>query len=140
MSSLQEALAVLLGAESEGVREVQEARTEAEAMGKNAMEKMGAERDRRLEAAREKSRMLLESARSAADEEARQVTDLGKSERERMERRFREVAGDVVDALVRAGYRGLRAPARFERIEGAEHMVMVDQPMRFQAAVDRFLE
>ena len=30
MSSLQEALAVLLGAESEGVREVQEARAEAE--------------------------------------------------------------------------------------------------------------
>ena len=45
-----------------------------------------------------------------------------------------------VDALFQAGYRGLRAPARFERIEGAEHMVMVDQPMRFQAAVDRFLE
>lgn len=107
MSSLQEALAVLLGAESEGVREVQEARTEAEALGKNAMEKMGAERDRRLEAARDKARMLLESARSAADEEARQITDLGKSERERMERRFREVAGDVVDALVRENVENL---------------------------------
>lgn len=45
-----------------------------------------------------------------------------------------------VDALFRAGYRGLRRPARFERIEGAEHMVMVDQPARFQAAVERFLE
>jgi pimeloyl-ACP methyl ester carboxylesterase len=45
-----------------------------------------------------------------------------------------------VDALFRAGYRGLSAPARFERIEGAEHMVMVDQPMRFQAAVERFLD
>lgn len=45
-----------------------------------------------------------------------------------------------VDALFRAGYRGLREPARFERIEGAEHMVMVDQPTRFQAAVDRFLD
>ena len=45
-----------------------------------------------------------------------------------------------VDALFRAGYRGLREPARFERIEGAEHMVMVDQPGRFQAAVDRFLD
>ena len=44
-----------------------------------------------------------------------------------------------VDALFRAGYRGLPQPARFERIEGAEHMVMVDQPTRFQAAVDRFL-
>lgn len=45
-----------------------------------------------------------------------------------------------VDALFRAGYRTLREPARFERIEGAEHMVMVDQPTRFQAAVDRFLD
>lgn len=45
-----------------------------------------------------------------------------------------------VDALFRAGYRGLREPARFERIEGAEHMVMVDQPTRFHAAVDRFLD
>ena len=45
-----------------------------------------------------------------------------------------------VDALFRAGYRGVRTPARFERIEGAEHMVMVDQPARFQAAVDRFLD
>jgi pimeloyl-[acyl-carrier protein] methyl ester esterase len=28
---------------------------------------------------------------------------------------------------------------RFERIEGAEHMVMIDQPQRFLAAVGRFL-
>ncbi|RZJ42534.1 MAG: alpha/beta hydrolase, partial [Brevundimonas sp.] len=30
-------------------------------------------------------------------------------------------------------------PATFERIEGAEHMVMIDQPTRFVAAVDRFM-
>ncbi|WP_309627234.1 alpha/beta hydrolase [Brevundimonas sp.] len=44
-----------------------------------------------------------------------------------------------LDALFAAGYRNLRAPARFERIEGAEHMVMIDQPTRFLAAVTRFL-
>ncbi|OYW41217.1 MAG: alpha/beta hydrolase [Brevundimonas sp. 12-68-7] len=44
-----------------------------------------------------------------------------------------------LDALFQAGYRSLRAPARFERIEGAEHMVMIDQPTRFLAAVGRFL-
>jgi pimeloyl-ACP methyl ester carboxylesterase len=44
-----------------------------------------------------------------------------------------------IDGLFRAGYRALRAPAAFERIEGAEHMVMIDQPRRFQAAVERFL-
>ncbi|MBX9614378.1 MAG: alpha/beta hydrolase [Caulobacteraceae bacterium] len=44
-----------------------------------------------------------------------------------------------LDALFQAGYRNLPRPARFERIEGAEHMVMIDQPARFLAAVDRFL-
>lgn len=44
-----------------------------------------------------------------------------------------------VDSLFRAGYRNLPTPARFERIEGAEHMVMIDQPARFMAAVERFL-
>lgn len=44
-----------------------------------------------------------------------------------------------LDALFAAGYRNLRAPARFERIEGAEHMVMIDQPTRFLEAVTRFL-
>lgn len=44
-----------------------------------------------------------------------------------------------VDDLFRVGYLNLPNPARFERIEGAEHMVMIDQPRRFQAAVERFL-
>ena len=44
-----------------------------------------------------------------------------------------------VDGLFRASYASLRDPARFERIEGAEHMVMIDQPTRFMAALNRFL-
>ncbi|AQR63324.1 alpha/beta hydrolase [Brevundimonas sp. LM2] len=44
-----------------------------------------------------------------------------------------------LDGLFQAGYRNLSRPARFERIEGAEHMVMIDQPTRFLAAVTRFL-
>lgn len=44
-----------------------------------------------------------------------------------------------IDGLFRAGYRSLPRQAAFERIEGAEHMVMIDQPRRFQAAVERFL-
>jgi len=43
------------------------------------------------------------------------------------------------DSLFRAAYGRLNRPATFERIEGAEHMVMIDQPRRFLAAVDRFL-
>lgn len=44
-----------------------------------------------------------------------------------------------IDGLFRASYATLRTPARFEPIEGAEHMVMIDQPRRFNAALDRFL-
>ena len=43
------------------------------------------------------------------------------------------------DGLFRSAYATLRRPAVFERIEGAEHMVMIDQPTRFLAAVNRFL-
>lgn len=43
------------------------------------------------------------------------------------------------DRLFRGAYARLRIPAAFVPIEGAEHMVMIDQPTRFQAAVDRFL-
>jgi pimeloyl-ACP methyl ester carboxylesterase len=43
------------------------------------------------------------------------------------------------DRLFRAAYASLHSPARFERIEGAEHMVMIDRPAQFLAALDRFL-
>ena len=43
------------------------------------------------------------------------------------------------DSLFRGAYASLPRPATFERIEGAEHMVMIDQPNRFLAAVERFL-
>ncbi len=43
------------------------------------------------------------------------------------------------DSLFRGAYSRLRTPAAFVPIEGAEHMVMIDQPARFMAAVDRFL-
>lgn len=45
-----------------------------------------------------------------------------------------------VERLFRASYRNLRTPPRYEAVEGAEHMVMIDQPDRFMAAVSRFLQ
>ncbi|WP_299172257.1 alpha/beta hydrolase [uncultured Brevundimonas sp.] len=44
-----------------------------------------------------------------------------------------------LEGLYRYGFANLPRPARFVRIEGADHQVMIDQPERFQAAVDRFL-
>jgi pimeloyl-[acyl-carrier protein] methyl ester esterase len=44
-----------------------------------------------------------------------------------------------LEGLYRYGFSNLPRPARFVRIEGADHQVMIDQPARFQTAVDRFL-
>ena len=44
-----------------------------------------------------------------------------------------------LEGLYRYGFQGLARTARFERIEGAEHQVMIEQPQRFLAAVQRFL-
>lgn len=44
-----------------------------------------------------------------------------------------------IGELFRGAYASLPRPAVFERIEGAEHMVMIDQPRRFLAAAERFL-
>ena len=44
-----------------------------------------------------------------------------------------------LDAAFQTAYRSLRAPARFERIEGAGHQVMIEQPGPFLSAVRRFL-
>lgn len=41
--------------------------------------------------------------------------------------------------MLRPTFASLAEPARFVPIEGAEHMVMIDRPSRFQQAVDRFL-
>lgn len=44
-----------------------------------------------------------------------------------------------LERRLRPAFAGLRTPVRLEPIEGAEHMVMIDQPRRFEAAVLRFL-
>ncbi|RZJ86273.1 MAG: alpha/beta hydrolase [Brevundimonas sp.] len=44
-----------------------------------------------------------------------------------------------LDALWRASFRTLTSPIRYERIEGAEHQVMIEQPARFMQAMNRFL-
>jgi len=41
--------------------------------------------------------------------------------------------------MLRPTFASLPEPARFVPIEGAEHMVMIDRPSAFNAAVDRFL-
>lgn len=45
----------------------------------------------------------------------------------------------VVDDLFRYSFMNLNKPATFQRIQGAEHMVMIDQPRAFERAVLAFL-
>lgn len=44
-----------------------------------------------------------------------------------------------VDALFRAGFRDLPTAPTYERVEGAQHMVMIDRPRAFSGIMDRFL-
>ncbi len=53
--------------------------------------------------------------------------------------RDRENPRNRLEGLYRYGFQGLRQPPRFERIEGAGHQVMIEQPAAFLAAVRRFL-
>jgi len=96
MSALQEVLAVLLGAESEAKRIVDEAKNESASLLRATQDNFTAERENRMNAAREQAKSVMENALSAAQTEARQILDLVKEERERISRRF----DDNIDAVV----------------------------------------
>lgn len=100
MSALQEVLAVLLGAESEAKRIVDEAKNEYANLLRVTQEKFTGERENRMNAAREQAKSVMENALSAAQTEARQILDLGKEERDRVTRRFNENLDAVVGSVV----------------------------------------
>lgn len=100
MSTLQEVLAVLLGAESEAKRIVGDSKNEAEEMLQTAQEKFTSERTNRMAAARGQARDVMEAALNSAKTESEQIINLGREERERMQKRFAENADTVVDSIV----------------------------------------
>lgn len=100
MSTLQEVLAVLLGAESEAKRIVGDSKNEAESMLQTTQEKFASERTSRMAAARGQAKDVMEAALSSAKTEAEQIVNLGKEERERMQKRFAENADTVIDSIV----------------------------------------
>ncbi len=100
MSALQEVLAVLLGAESEAKRIVDEAKSESAGLLRTTQDKFTAERENRMNAAREQAKSVMENALSAAQTEAKQILDLGKEERERIGKRFDENIDAVVGSVV----------------------------------------
>jgi len=99
-STLQEALAVLLGAESEAKRVVEDSKNESESFLRTAQEKFASERTNQMASAREQAKGIMENALNSAKTEAEQIADLGKEERKRMQRRFDENVDSVVNSIV----------------------------------------
>lgn len=100
MGTLQEVLAVLLGAESEAKRIVDDSKNESEGFLRSAQEKFSMERANQMASAREQAKGIMETALNSARTEAEQIADLGKEERIRMQKRFEENADPVIDSMI----------------------------------------
>lgn len=99
MSALQEVLAVLLGAESEAKRIVEDARNESAGVMKATQDVFVPERENKMAAAREQAKSVMANALAAAQTEANQILDLGREERERMNKRYEENVDSLVTAV-----------------------------------------
>ena len=100
MSTLHEVLAVLLGAESEAKRIVDDSKNEAESLLRTAQDKFAAERTNQMASAREQAKGIMETALNSAKTEAAQIAGLGKEERTRMQKRFEENVDAVIYSIV----------------------------------------
>lgn len=99
MSSLQEFLALLLGAESEARRKTEEARIQAEDVLSKARQDFQQEREARLAAVRDQAKILIETAEKSTEAEIRQIQSLEQQETEGMAGRFKAHVGDVVGTI-----------------------------------------
>ncbi len=100
MSTLQEVLSVLLGAESEAKQIVAESESEASAMLQTTREKFASERSGRIESAHGQAREIADKARDAAKNESERIANLCEEERDLMQKRFSENADTVIDSIV----------------------------------------
>lgn len=99
MSTLQEVLAVLLGAESEAKRIVEESGNDCKSYLRSVQEKFATQRESEIESAREQAKSIIGNATNAAKAEAEQITSIGRDERERMQRHYDENIGALVDSM-----------------------------------------
>ena len=100
MSSLDEFLTLLLGAESEARRKTEEARVQAEEVFTKSRQDFQQERESRLAAVRDQPKALIEAAEKNTEAEIRQIQSLEKKETEGMAERFQAHVGDVIGTLV----------------------------------------
>jgi F-type H+-transporting ATPase subunit b len=100
MSALQEVLTVLIGAESEAKRIVDDAKNDSLGVIKTTQEIFIPDRESKMLLAREQAKSLLENALLSAQTEAKQILDLGREERERVGKRFDENVNTVVVSVL----------------------------------------
>jgi F-type H+-transporting ATPase subunit b len=100
MSALQEVLTVLLGAESEARRIVEDAKTESVGVIKTTQEIFIPDRESKMVSTREQAKSLMANALLSAQTEAKQILDLGREERERVNKRFEENVDTVVASVL----------------------------------------
>jgi F-type H+-transporting ATPase subunit b len=100
MSALQEVLTVLLGAEGEARRIVEDAKTESVGVIKTTQEIFIPDRESKMVSAREQAKSLMANALLSAQTEAKQILDLGREERERVNKRFEENVDTVVASVL----------------------------------------
>ncbi|MDR0654305.1 MAG: hypothetical protein LBG12_13510 [Synergistaceae bacterium] len=100
MSALQEVLTILLGAESEAKRIVEDAKNDSMGVIKTTQEIFLPDRESRMASTRAQAKGLMENALLSAQTEARQILDLGREERERVLKRFDENVDTVIAAVL----------------------------------------
>jgi F-type H+-transporting ATPase subunit b len=100
MSALQEVLSVLLGAEVEAKRIVEDAKVESANVIKTTQEIFIPDREVKMSSAREQAKSVMANALASAETEAKQILDLGAEERKRMAKRFEENVDSTVSAIL----------------------------------------
>ncbi|GAB6281134.1 MAG: hypothetical protein STSR0007_13030 [Thermovirga sp.] len=99
MSSLQEFLTLLLGAEGEARRRAEEARIQTEEVIAKARQDFQQEREARLAAVRDQAKTLIEAAEKSTEAEIRQIQSQERQETEGMAVRFKTHVGNVVETI-----------------------------------------
>lgn len=99
MSSLQEVLAVLFGAEWEAKMAVEESEHESQNYLRSIQDKLAVQRENEIESAREQAKSIIGNATNAAKAEAEQIIAIGRDERERMHKNYNDNIDALIDAM-----------------------------------------
>ena len=100
MSALQEVLAVLLGAESEAKRIVEDAKDDSMQVMKTTQEIFQPDRENKMASAREQAKSIIANAVEASQAESGRILEQGKEDRKNMKARFDENVDTVVSTVL----------------------------------------